>query len=386
MKNDKLKKAAKDLQKNYRHKIDQYFGGIVKELDRNERFRNNKAARLSLLSGMGKCLTVGDKKPAINSEDIFELLAPFCLDEYLEDIVVKLMRCRIPTLDFIFRDLAFLRKEFAGIKFNNGKLTVTTHDVTLNNINFGQFDMFFNLSLRIPNHHEDVGVSVKALEPNYPSGDRSHSHPHVEGQALCAGYGQRALYGTLKDLRIFDYFQIVNIILNTYGDGPFVEIGAWSSERCNDCGGYEFPDDMGFCVKCNEKYCYGCIDSTCTDCFEAYCGFCLTASCTKCLDKICPDCKVDCNVCKGACCTDCVSDSCCGVVHMDSCSEECNSCDNIVCNDCTKTCPDCKKTQCKDCLVECASCDSKMCKSCATKCEDCDSTYHRKCEYICCEI
>jgi hypothetical protein len=292
MKKIHINETAKKLQRNYRAKVRKQFKNILTRLDGSHRFRNDKAARLALLSELEKCTIVSGKKPTIDSADIFQLLAPFCFEEHVEDQVVRMIRTRIPTLDYISKDLSFLKKEFNGIEINGNILSVTTDDVVLRDINFGPFKMFFDLSNDIPKYYDDVRVYVEALRPNYPSGCDCHPHPHVEDRHLCTGYGRRAIWATLKELRLFDYFQVINIILNTYGEGPYEDISSWDNEQCNDCGRREYPDDMNWCPRCEERYCYDCCNRECIECGEYYCAFCMTSSCGACSENICPSCIV----------------------------------------------------------------------------------------------
>ncbi|MHA2280108.1 MAG: hypothetical protein ACXAC5_04430 [Promethearchaeota archaeon] len=386
MKNINVQKAAKELQQNYRNKLDKSFKQVLKQLEasHSNRYRKNKTARLSLLSELEKCLSVGNKDPYIDREDFLNIVGPFCFEGWLEDWLLKLTRCRVPTLDYISKDLAFLKKEFAGVKFGDSELRVETYNINLKDIDFGPFEMVFSLNDDIPLTHNDVCVITEALEPNYPPGDDSFPHPHVDCNCLCMGEGRRAAASAVKDLRLLDYFQIVNVVLNTYGDGPHLGIEAWQQEPCNDCGDRRCEDDMCCCNACGEVYCYDCIYD-CIGCYENYCAFCAKSCCTQCGCRLCDECGTSCVVCDEICCRECADYSCCGRACVDNCCENCDCCSELICNSCIETCSDCGRTVCKKCIEECGSCSEKICRSCLTECDECDSNYHEKCEYECCE-
>jgi len=385
MKKINLKETAKKIQKNYRSSIEKAFKDTLKQLDKYYSFRSNKKARLDILPELEKCLLVSGKMPAVDTEDIFNLAAPLELDEYLENRVVRLTKTRVPTIDNIYKDLVILKKEFKDIGFKHNILFVRTDDIILEDVNFGPFNIHFDTSNEYFMYTEDgVHVEVEPLRPNFPSCDSSHPHPHVEDGAVCVGDGEEAVAASIRDIRILDYFSIVNAILNTYGSGPFEDISAWTNDRCNDCSARYYSDEMRYCENCGEIYCYDCI-SECITCGELFCAFCMEYSCNNCGDRVCNSCVHKCVVCSEVCCDSCSDSSCCGRACVDNCCENCSDCGDLVCNSCIITCSECGGTYCKSCVKECGKCSKLICENCTEACNECSSPYHDGCEYECCE-
>jgi len=382
MKKINLKEIAKKIQSNYRSSIKKELDRAIKYLDHSSHFRNNKEARVSILGKLEECTNVSGKMPIIDNEDIFNILAPFHLDEYIEDKIAALIKTRVPTIDNIYKDLHFLKKEFKGVSFKSNTLTVRTDDVILEDINFGPFYIYLDTSNDLFIEPDDVYVEVEAITPNFPSGCSSHPHPHVEDGHLCVGDGQSAISASMRDMRILDYFCIINAILNTYGSGPYEDISAWSNDACTDCGARYYPDDMSSCDRCGEIFCNDCI-SECESCGNYYCGFCVKNNCGNCGSRVCDDCMTKCVVCGEVCCDNCIESSCCGPACTDNCCESCNVCGTTVCNSCIIVCHICGHTCCQDCASECKKCKEYVCDECREECDECESSCHDGCECEC---
>jgi hypothetical protein len=381
-----LKEIAKKIQKNCHTTIRREFKDTLKRLDKYYNFRNNKELRSVILPKLERCMLVSGKIPTVVEKDIFEITAQLQLNEYFEDRIIKLVKARVPTIENIYKDLVFLKKEFDNITFNHGMLSVRTKDIVLKGINFGPFDIYLDTIDLISIHIcDDVGVEVKAITPNFSSSDSSYPHPHVEDTSLCVGEGKYAIGSAIRGARILDYFSIVNAIMNTYGVEPYEDIDAWSRDSCYDCRGKYSPSEMKYCETCGEIYCRYCI-SECGVCGEFYCAFCTEheCACNVCGNFVCNDCKNECVVCRNICCDDCAEDSCCGKACVDSCCERCEECGDPICNSCILTCSECSETYCQNCVEKCDKCNEPICESCMYVCDTCGISYHDKCEFKCC--
>jgi hypothetical protein len=357
-KNINVKKIAKILQVNYRKGLKQLFNNNLRHLETYETYRINKKHRIALLSELENCLSVGNKKPLINEGDFFSLVAPLCLNEYMENTLLKLMKLRVPTLDFISKDLSHLKKNFDGVRLNGNTLFVKTKNIILKDINFGPFEMVFHSDYPIPFCPENIEVEVRALKPNYPpGGGNDYPHPHIEYEYLCIGNGMGPAALALRDMRLFDYFSVVNTVLNTYGAEPHLHIEDWQQNPCNDCGVREHEDEMFYCDYCDDLYCDDC-KLKCEECGGNYCAFCSKINCSVCGGSLCEECGYECEVCYEKCCKKCAERSCCGYACADNCCEECE-CGEIICNSCIKICSECGRSGCKECLCECNSCGDK---------------------------
>ncbi len=62
--------------------------------------------------------------------------------------------------------------------------------------------------------------------------------PHVSDETLCEGDGRRAIHAALAAGRLYDFFTIVDRLLNTYASGrAYVDLDNWFGTPCHDCGG-----------------------------------------------------------------------------------------------------------------------------------------------------
>lgn len=366
-----LKETAKELQKSYRSNILRHLKDTIINLDCDYDFRDSKISRTPLLIKLKKCLLISDNKPTVDLKDVYNLLRPFYFSRRTEDRVTQLIKIRIPTLDYISKDLSFLEKEFNGVRFHKDSLFVTTHNVTLKDIDLGSFDMELNLNREIPTYHGHMIVSVNALNPNYPVDNDYNSHPHIERNSLCTGDNRRIVFLALREFRLLDYFQMVNSILNTYGSNPYIKLSLWYTEKCDDCDWRDH--DNTTCTECDRGYCHSCIRS-CAGCDDYYCISCIGNVCNCCENWVCSGCKIECN-CDREVCPDCkIRCSCCDNEICLSCKIICN-CDREVCPDCQIKCSGCNSTCCQKCIKECSDCSDQRCSACPERCEDCEEEH-----------
>lgn len=194
-------------------------------------------------------------------------------------------------------------------------LVCTTKPITLTfqeeTFPLGRFEMRLKVPTSIDgNVRVDQLLVIKALEP-FLSRDRDVPHPHVRGGRLCMGEGAAALSTALKAGRLFDFFCIVNSILNTYNPGsPYVPLDSWvNTHRCRDCRA-GFNDQAiderraGRCGNCNQYICGEC-GSNCTHCScRLICSGC-GCRCDSCNSYGCRSCRFPCGHCRQHFCAAC---------------------------------------------------------------------------------
>lgn len=246
----------------------------------------------------------------------FQISAMRLKDEivYLANIELK-DQPRVPSIRDVLADLRQLEDEFDEVRIDVKKHQViaVTPPITLNGLYLGPF----SIELQIPSHDTDkFTYECVALEPNYPTGSDSITHPHVDNNGLCAGDAKNPLSLALAQGRIADAFLMIKAVLNEYSkDSPYRAISAWNGHNCGGCDNtYDDDNSGGSCQSCGESYCDDCI-SSCDNCDEHYCTGCLD------YDRVAQE-----NLC--AACR-----SCC-----EKCGRTCNS-DNI--NSDTSYCPKC---------------------------------------------
>jgi len=193
------------------------------------------------------------------------------------------------------------------------RVTSISKDIILQDINFGRFEILPPLSDYFISHFVDE-IQTIPQEPNYaPDCGVAYSHPHVSHNIICIGDGKAPCANALAEGRIADYFDIVNTVLNTYGEnnGPHVSIDAWKYSSCYDCGNTlyeEYPCELPGCdhIICDECT----VACNCDNCF---CNFHDDLnSCEDCGCELCPNCIERCKVCKEYQCNSCI--------------DECNKC------------------------------------------------------------
>jgi hypothetical protein len=206
----------------------------------------------------------------------------------------------------IFQDLTALADEFEGVALDGSSQTisVTTQPIVLEEIDLGAFE------IRL--HWDRIGerrpYEVVALNPN-PAGESSDTtHPHVKGDQLCEGDGQAAIAQALRTGRIFDFFQLVSRILDTYNSSSaYVSLSEWNGSPCADCGAVLCEDDQYSCDRCSDLQCRDCL-SSCVRC-DALCCHSCTNCCQSCEESVCSRCDRTCSQCERPFCTSCLSET-----------------------------------------------------------------------------
>jgi len=218
MKNSELRKIARKLQAEQRDKIDEAYRLVIHSLQTYSNINENTPQEpiRRIFKDLKKCKSVRFKVPVINKGTIDETLYQNNVGRYIRSEIIRLLKTRVPTIDFIFKDLLQLKKEFKEIIYEYDTLSVVTSDIILSGINLGPF------KIPKPVYTGELCVEVVALRPNYPPGETGYTHPHVEFGTLCTGYGHTVLLSAPRNARILDYFQIVDTILNTYGKNPHI--------------------------------------------------------------------------------------------------------------------------------------------------------------------
>jgi len=210
------------------------------------------------------------------------------------------------TVREIFKDLIALSDEFEGVRVDgaNQTLSITTEPIVLEEIDLGAFE------IRL--HWDRIGerrpYEVVALEPNSAGESSETTHPHVKGEQLCEGDGRVPIDRALRAGRLFDYFQIVSRILDTYNPGSaYVSLSNWNGSPCADCGDSVCEDDQYTCDHCGDLLCRECL-SSCDRCDTICCHTC-TNYCRSCEQSICSRCQHDCGQCQRLVCQSCLSET-----------------------------------------------------------------------------
>jgi hypothetical protein len=185
----------------------------------------------------------------------------------------------VATVRDIFADLEAIFDEFddLSIDLQDAVLSVTTAPIVLEGILLGRF--------RVRLHWGWIGrahpYEVLALEPNPASSSESTTHPHIVDERLCEGDGKMPIARALHQGRLFDFFQIVNRVRNTYNpSSAYVALSDWEGSGCSDCGEIVDPDDERTCDTCEDTLCGNCA-LTCERC-EAPCCYECSRRCESC--------------------------------------------------------------------------------------------------------
>ncbi len=181
-----------------------------------------------------------------------------------------------PTLGMIVEELRQLFDEFDAVQVKNkeGKVIITTSPIELQGLHLGRFAIELHI-LRLGPRADSSCFDILALDPN-PAGCNSEvTHPHVRGEALCAGDATVPLHQALVQGRLADAFCLVRAVLNTYNPhSPHVSIQDWNGVRCPDCEDLVNEDELFTCEPCGRQACSGCM-SSCDICGQYTCRSCL---------------------------------------------------------------------------------------------------------------
>jgi hypothetical protein len=213
-----------------------------------------------------------------------------------------------PEIRELYAEIVCLFDEFPSVEWNPTSLvlSVETEPIELEDVPLGPFSIRLDCRA-LPASPE---FEVVALDPNPASSNHDVTHPHVLGNDLCLGEGRAAIDQALSDLRLSDFFRIVQQILRTYNsDSAYVSLAAWSGCNCDGCGDTVHPEDLCVCELCDAELCEGC-STGCEACGRSTCRECLD-SCSTCDDLVCRHCREGCSDCGKTCCSSCLEGGIC---------------------------------------------------------------------------
>ncbi len=180
-------------------------------------------------------------------------------------------------------------------------------------VNLGKFQV--QLPIPLIGSRGAQAFRAIALDPIYPvvPGTGQLSHPHINA-AICFGNNEKPIRSLLRNGLIFEAFEMLVRLLNTYDHGnPFAPLQYWSREwalvRCVNCGEDVQRPDARAC---------GCDDGPHLHCRDCY------LSCRQC--------------------------SRCECAKGEGFLENCPVCRQLLCKDHLVKCPDCDITMCGACL------------------------------------
>jgi hypothetical protein len=213
---------------------------------------------------------------------------------------------RAPTAGELYAELAAARREFGELRLDQEEIYVVTDSVTLEGIELGPFEIRLNLAqLDCPEPYRIV-----AVEPHPASSCSETTHPHVHGERLCLGEGKGAARAALTEGRLYDLFQLLERILQTYGEGSaYVPLERWYGVPCSDCADTVDEDDAHRCQDCEAVICGGCVWS-CEFCERPACRNC-ASGCARCAASVCSRCLGPCDVCEEDICPACREEGTC---------------------------------------------------------------------------
>lgn len=238
------------------------------------------------------------------------------------DDLTRLTKPRLkPTASSIFQDIEGLRGEFENVTIDPARkqLSVKTSYISFEYVELGSFE----ICLRWAFINQSVSYDVLALDPNCPSSNDSVTHPHVQGDSLCEGEGADAIRRALDEGRIYDFFCIVDHVLQNYNpDSAYVQIEVWNGVSCKACGDDVDTDEVVGCCKCETELCLDC-STSCESCVDRFCSECIS-SCECCGDDICQMCLKSCDDCGDSFCKTCLFEGTCDdcITKQNEASEE----------------------------------------------------------------
>jgi len=217
-------------------------------------------------------------------------------------------------------------------------LIFRTHDIFLENRDFGRYDIRLELShlWRVGGEWSysiiprDRALAECPAEPEV-------CHPHVKNRKLCEGEAQTAIASAMANCQVSDFFYLIVDTLDSYDPtNAYAKLGEWDYVICIECGGSFHIDDMYSCTKCDEWVCPG-DSAACRECCEVFCASHLT-SCGKCIGPLCEDCADACYLCGREMCPSCADSYTCALckrVICPECGDTCQSCGCLFCNHCS---------------------------------------------------
>lgn len=206
----------------------------------------------------------------------------------------------LPSVRLLYEELVAVSGEFGGFAVDEGGLSVVTEPIALEGIDLGPFA----IRLETDSLHLEAPYRVRALEPNPAASCCDTTHPHVNGERLCAGEGRAAITAALEEGRLLDFFTVVDRILHTYAVGAaYVELSQWLGVPCHDCNGAVDENDRYTCERCDEPLCGDCLNC-CDACSYGYCSACIER-CAECEARSCSGCLSTCGRCRREVCEAC---------------------------------------------------------------------------------
>ncbi len=140
----------------------------------------------------------------------------------------------VPTLSEILAELKAVEAQFGDLELEDEDyvLSVTTEPIILEDVYLGPFRIALYLG-RLHELSQRTVYYIEALEPHPAATDDSITHPHVNNDVLCEGDGLVAIRAALAEGRLFDFFEMVCSVLNTYNpDSPYVALSDWVRFVC----------------------------------------------------------------------------------------------------------------------------------------------------------
>jgi hypothetical protein len=227
--------------------------------------------------------------------------------DQLRDCVADIRRAIDPSpsppvmpAPHVYDDVLALHREFdeVEIDLHQSKITCQTAPIELEDVYLGPFNIVLDIN--------GIGCSdsyeVIAVDPFPATCNDNVTHPHVDGDRLCAGDARVPIKNALWQGRLFDFFLIVRQTLETYNPASaYVELGDWNGQRCQDCDGR--AEDPFTCRACSARLCDECV-SECLGCDAIACSACKT-NCEVCHEPYCSECLTPCDTCKASICEEC---------------------------------------------------------------------------------
>lgn len=184
-----------------------------------------------------------------------------------------------PTARQLLAELEQSDEEFGGLGIDEreARLWVCTRPITLEGVALGRFRIVLDIGALDRADPADW-YRIDALEPN-PSGvSDTVTHPHVDGEHLCAGEALLPIRHALLHGRLADFFLMVRGVLEHYNPhSAYVRLEEWDGVRCHECDAVMAADCSSFCDCCERDFCSDCV-SSCEGCGETTCNGCLEES------------------------------------------------------------------------------------------------------------
>ena len=294
------------------------------ELVQNARPNNRRECppvRLASAGAIERCarlVTVSQSRGLRNAARVMRgrlLKALNAAQHEIDDAIYHVNQTSASTLATtrdVFDDLSTLHSEYPDLEvdFANQTISVTTEPIELEEIYLGQFKIVLELKFL----SQTKPYRIETVDPNPASSCDSTTHPHVQSESLCEGEAHLPIKNALADVRLHDFFTIVNQTLNTYNAGSaYVLLSDWSGDRCRDCGDLVRDDEISSCNRCDGQICGECTCS-CEQCSDVYCDDCVSM-CDGCKESYCEGCISSCDRCDQPYCEDCLTENQCDDCH-----------------------------------------------------------------------